>query len=202
MDVDEKAFESAILAELSLSLYRNRESRDSIGNENSHLNEDALSTAQHALDAAETAGDTAALARAHTIVSHLYRLAGNVDSAATHGREALLLAEESTDLGLHVAALNSLALAHARAGSGLDTGTDTSAARRAIPLLQRALALCQQQGDRHREAALHNNLADVYHLVNEPAQAMQHLTQAVIIFAEIGSGAGGENPEIWKLAEW
>jgi hypothetical protein len=39
-------------------------------------------------------------------------------------------------------------------------------------------------------------------LIGDHASAMQHLTEAVTIFAEIGSGLGVENPEIWKLTEW
>ena len=57
-------------------------------------------------------------------------------------------------------------------------------------------------GDRHREAALRNTLADLYHADRQDDQAMMQLKQAVIIFAEIGSTAGGENAEIWMLREW
>jgi hypothetical protein len=31
---------------------------------------------------------------------------------------------------------------------------------------------------------------------------MKHLKRAVAIFAEIGTGAGDLQPEIWKLVEW
>ena len=31
---------------------------------------------------------------------------------------------------------------------------------------------------------------------------MAQLKQAVVIFAEIGGEAGGENAEIWMLREW
>ena len=134
------------------------------------------------------------------MTSHLSRLSGNHAKALTHARSALVLAEQLDDLGLHVAALNALALACV---SGEQPAADhADGVRAAIPLLERALELCRQQGDRHREAALHNNLADVYHLLGDQANAMQHLTAAVTIFAEIGSGLGVENPEIWKLTEW
>jgi hypothetical protein len=65
-----------------------------------------------------------------------------------------------------------------------------------------ALALCLSQGDRHREAALHNNLADLFHAAGQSEAAMTHLKQAVTIFAEIGAEAGAPQPEIWKLVEW
>jgi hypothetical protein len=57
-------------------------------------------------------------------------------------------------------------------------------------------------GDRHREAALRNTLADLHHSCGQDNQAMAQLKQAVVIFAEIGGEAGGENAEIWMLREW
>jgi len=71
-----------------------------------------------------------------------------------------------------------------------------------VILTQDALALCVSQGDRHREAALHNNLADLFHAAGNSEAAMSHLKQAVSIYAEIGVEAGAVRPEIWKLAEW
>jgi len=57
-------------------------------------------------------------------------------------------------------------------------------------------------GDRHREAALHNNFADLLHEAGRYEEAMAHLKQAVTNFAEIGVESGALQPEIWKLAEW
>ena len=91
-----------------------------------------------------------------------------------------------------MAALNSLALAHA-------ANADT---REAVELVDAALTLCMRLGDRHREAALRNNLADLYHASGRPDEAMQQLKQAVAIFAEVGAEAGPENAEIWMLSEW
>jgi hypothetical protein len=73
---------------------------------------------------------------------------------------------------------------------------------RAVELAQNALDLCARLGDRHREAALRNRLADLFHASNQPSAAMYHLKKAVETFAEIGWGAGDNEPEIWKLAEW
>lgn len=53
-----------------------------------------------------------------------------------------------------------------------------------------------------REAALHNNLADLLHTAGRSEAAMAHLRQAVALFAEIGTQAGDMQPEIWKLTEW
>jgi tetratricopeptide (TPR) repeat protein len=90
-----------------------------------------------------------------------------------------------------VAALNNLALALRATG---EIGLATEHTRT-------ALELCARQGDRHREAALHNNLADLLHLGGRHAEAMDHLKQAVAIFAEVGE-PGALEPEIWKLVSW
>jgi tetratricopeptide (TPR) repeat protein len=73
----------------------------------------------------------------------------------------------------------------------------------AIHLTGQALEICQQRGDHHREAALHNNLADLYHSSGQEETAMQHLRKSVVMMAEIGGEPLGEpQPEIWKLVEW
>jgi hypothetical protein len=96
------------------------------------------------------------------------------------------------DLGAQIAALNNLALARADCG-------DLDGARE--HLLQ-ARDLCVKLGDRHREAALYNNLADLSQRSNRPQEAMDYLKTAVSLFAEVGLEAGELQPEIWKLVEW
>jgi len=49
---------------------------------------------------------------------------------------------------------------------------------------------------------LHNNLADLLHEEGKTDAAMQHLKQAVKIFAEIEDSQESLTPEIWKLIEW
>jgi tetratricopeptide (TPR) repeat protein len=95
------------------------------------------------------------------------------------------------DAGARVAALNNLALTHRAAGEH----------RAAIDLTAEGLELCAALGDRHREAALHNNLADLLRATGKSEEAMVHLKQAVSIFAEVGD-PGEMEPEIWKLVEW
>jgi len=91
-----------------------------------------------------------------------------------------------------VAALNNLALACSASGE----------IEQALRLTETALTLCASQGDRHREAALHNSLADLLYAASQSEAAMSHLKQAVTIFAEIGVEEGTWQPEIWKLVEW
>ena len=72
-----------------------------------------------------------------------------------------------------------------------------------VPPLFRANESCVRWGDRHREAALHNNLADLLHQAGDDEGSMAHLKEAVALFAEIGEpGSLPTNAEIWKLAEW
>jgi len=88
--------------------------------------------------------------------------------------------------------LNNLALVYQDIGSY----------QRAIQYAHQALELCKTQGDRHREAALLNHLADFYHSSGNNEMSLAYLKQAVIIFSEIGVAEGDIQPEIWKLTEW
>ena len=72
----------------------------------------------------------------------------------------------------------------------------------ALELTERALALCAGYGDRHREAALENNLADLHHDAGRDDDAMAHLKRAVTIFSEVGADEATRLPEIWKLVSW
>jgi predicted ATPase/DNA-binding SARP family transcriptional activator len=152
----------------------------------------AIRLATAGLAAAADAGDHAALARAHTLLALLARRQGNLAQALAAAEAGLAAARSQPDPGILAAALNSLALAH----------TDNGAPAAAIPLVEEALAEVVRMGDRHREAALRNTLADLHHSCGQDNQAMAQLKQAVVIFAEIGGEAGGENAEIWMLREW
>jgi tetratricopeptide (TPR) repeat protein len=147
--------------------------------------ERALRLANKALLLAQTADDGSALVQAHNMVGIL---SGN----RRHLQRSLALAESLGDRTGCIAALNNLALLHGASG---DTG-------RALQTATAALELCVAQGDRHRDAALHNNIADLLHAAGRSEEAMVHLKQAVSIFAEVGSAADPTQPEIWKLAEW
>ena len=57
-------------------------------------------------------------------------------------------------------------------------------------------------GDRHREAALHNNLADLHHAAGRSDDSMAHLKLAVAIFSEVGADEATRLPEVWKLVSW
>ncbi len=72
---------------------------------------------------------------------------------------------------------------------------------RAIELTHAGIELTVTVGDRHREAALRNNLADLLHAAGRRDEAMAELKKAVAIFAEVGE-EGKLEPEIWKLSEW
>ncbi len=106
--------------------------------------------------------------------------------------------EASIELGagledptVRIAALNNLALAERDAGN----------LQEAIELLSEALALCEQQGDVHRAAALHNNLADVLHAHGRREESEEHSRRAAELFASVGEAATRQ-PGIWKLVAW
>jgi tetratricopeptide (TPR) repeat protein len=131
-------------------------------------------------------------ARAYDILSLVARKRNDLPAALDQAERSLAAARQLNDPAAEMAALNSFALAHAATG----------AHEQAIALLQAALDLCTRLGDRHREAALRNNLADLYHASGQPNAAMHQLKQAVSIFVEVGAEAGPGNAEIWMLSEW
>jgi DNA-binding SARP family transcriptional activator/predicted ATPase len=148
--------------------------------------------AEEALEQGAAGGGQAVGARAYDILSLVARRRSNLPAAIEHAQRSLDAARRLNDPFAEMAALNSLALAHAAAGAD----------HQAITLLQTALDLSVRLGDRHREAALRNNLADLYHVGGEVDAAMHQLKQAVAIFAEVGAEAGPDNAGIWMLSEW
>ena len=152
----------------------------------------AINLAKQALNLAEEAQDTKALAQAHNILGILASNQHKAEEAQHHLEQSLVLAEELDDLSIRIAVLNNLAL----------VCKSHREIERAITLTQEAVALCESQGDLHREAALYSNLADLFHEKSDAEVAMTYLKKSVSIFAEIGEEAGSMRPEIWKLVEW
>lgn len=118
--------------------------------------------------------------------------AGELETARVQLERSLLLAEELADAEARTAALNNLPLVAREAGE-LD---------RSLTLNGQALELCVAVGDRHREAALENNLADLHHAAGREDDSMAHLKRAVAIFSEVGADEAMRLPEIWKLVSW
>ncbi len=158
-----------------------------------------------ALKLAEMAEDPAVVARAEDLLGIIARSRRDLSLAQEHLERAIAAAElaESQSLdpradrppanpGVRIAALNTLALVHADAGDRT----------RAIELTREALLACERQGDLHRQAALENNLADLFHAEGHEAESMEHLKRAVGLFAEVGARPGDLQPEVWKLVEW
>jgi tetratricopeptide (TPR) repeat protein len=147
--------------------------------------------ANEALAEAERSGERPAEARAHALLGILASGSGRADEA----RDQLGRSLELTDAdqpAARAAALNSLALAELAAG-------DREAA---LARADEALRLSNAVGDRHGEAAIHGNLADILHAAGREEESREHQRRAAAILADIGASAGGWQPEIWKLAEW
>lgn len=175
---EDAAWHSMLLADWSLAARHTGESGR------------ARELATQALSLAEQSGDLRALAQAHNILGIL--LADDRAEARQHLEASLAAAERLNAPKLRVAALNNLAHLWQKSGELTD----------AIASAQAALDLCVTLGDRHHEAALQNNLADLLHAADRSEEAMAHVRQAVLIYAEIGVEAGAVQPEIWKLSEW
>ena len=165
--------------------------------------ERAEALAQDALSLGEGNADPMTIARAAGLLGIVARSRGDLTVARAVLERAITaagLAESRApaddsrigDPGVRVAALNTLALVYADSGDR----------DRAIALNREALLLCEQYGDRHRQAALENNLADLLHADGRADEAMEHLKRAVALFAEIGGRPGELRPDVWKLVEW
>ncbi len=154
--------------------------------------EQALELAAQALRLAQEAGDDRALAQAYNLLGILNRSQGDLEKAVRYLEESLAYANRLDDLSARIAAWNNLAMAYA----------ERQELAPAFEVAQKALDLCRKLGDRHREAALLNNLADLSYAAGQSERAMDYLTKAVAIFAEIGVEDSYRRPEIWKLTEW
>lgn len=169
---------SRLLADRSLNAYRLKRVAD------------AEQFAAMALDDAVASRDDRAIAQAHNVAGILATHRGETDVAREHLEASLRLAEGLDDPVVMAAALNNLA--SALRSSDLD---------RAQQLAQRALELCASVGDRHREAAMHSNLADLLQAAGRTTEAERHLRLSAAIFAVIGE-PDELQPEIWMLTEW
>jgi tetratricopeptide (TPR) repeat protein len=138
-----------------------------------------------ALSLAEQTGATAAAAQANNIL-------GLLGGGRRHLERSLELSSGLVDPSVRIAALNNLGRDHAQAGE-LD---------QAEALIRQALEECIYQGDRHHEAALRNNLADILHKAGRADGAMEELKRAASAFAAIGSAGEDLYPGVWSLAEW
>lgn len=154
--------------------------------------EEALTHATTAVERAAALDDPALRAKAENAAGMLASARGEVREARTHLQLALDMATVADDLAAMIAALNNLALVERRDGN-FDN---------AIGLTEQALQACRRFGDRHREAALENNLADLFHDRGDREAAMEHLKKATAIFAAVGADPHGPLPEVWKLVEW
>jgi DNA-binding SARP family transcriptional activator len=146
--------------------------------------------AAQALKEAEAASDDRALAQAHNIAGILAQHRGDLGAAREHLEASVSLSEKLSDPVATAAALNNLAMS-----------LRSTEIERALQLAQRALDLCARVGDRHREAAMHSNLADLLRAAGRDEEAMGHLRLSAAIFADVGE-PDELRPEIWKLTEW
>lgn len=143
-----------------------------------------------ALEVAVGANDASALAECHNVVGMLARHSGELAEGAHHLESSLELS--IADRGARVAALNNLAL----------LSEVTGQPERGLEFLDEALEVCKVLGDNHLQAALLTNSADLLRATSRTSEAMERVTAAVAILADIGADLGSLQPEIWKLTEW
>src|SRR4029450_10808990 len=120
--------------------------------------------------------------------------AGRADDAAARAAEALELADAAADRQAQGQAHNSLRILRRSRGT-----IDAPGPARARELTDSPLDLSAAHGDRPREAALENTLADLHHAAGRADDAMDHLKRAVAIFSEGGAGEATRRPAGWRL---
>ena len=147
--------------------------------------EQARSLGFEALELAQGVDAAGAAAQANNIL-------GLLGCGREYLQRSLELSLGLADPSVRIAALNNLALDLAAAGELAE----------AEALTRDALELCIVQGDRHHEAALRNNLADILHRAGRSDGAMEELKRAVTAFAAIGSEGDALYPGVWSLVEW
>jgi DNA-binding SARP family transcriptional activator len=151
--------------------------------------EDATTVIERALSSADGAA-RGTRARVANVAGLIARRRGDLDAASTFLAEALEAADDLPEV--RIAALNNLARVH----------LDRNEPAAAVATAREALELGRQLGDRHREAALHNNLADILHAAGQTDEAMELQRSAARLFAGVGVGDGGLAPGVWRLVEW
>jgi len=152
----------------------------------------AVRLADRALSEAQASDQALSQAQAYNVLGILARHQGDTERALQLLEQSARLAATLDDASVQVAAQNNLAL------TCMDVGDHV----RAQSLWEGALALSLRRGDQHHAAALHNHLSDLFHVLDQRAQARDHLKRAVTLFAQIGIDGTEMKPEIWKLTEW
>jgi len=175
-----KAFEARVRADLSLVFHHRG------------LTDQASSLADDALTLAEAGDDPLALAQTQNLLGILARSRQQYEQALGHLEQSLSYTLLLDNPQGQIAALNNLALAQADLG-------DTQAA---LETIHRAIDETLMLGDRHLEAALRSNYADILQADGQSEAAIQQLKQAAVIFTDIGQNVENWEPEIWKLVEW
>lgn len=148
--------------------------------------ERARELATEALTAASLSGDPGAMARAHNLAG---LVADDPAERISHLEKAMAQASEPS---VQAAVLNNMALSLAATG-------DLAGA---LAQGRQALELATGAGDRHRMAAIHDNLADFLHQAGDEPAALEELKQAAALFADVGINSGELDPEVWLLKQW
>ena len=141
---------------------------------------------------AEAGDDPLALAQTQNLLGILDRFRQNYQQALGHLEQSLSYTLQLDNPQGKIAALNNLALVQA------DLDDAPAALKTILQAIDEAILL----GDRHLEAALRSNYADILRSVGDTDAAMQQLKQSAVIFTEIGMSSENWEPEIWKLVEW
>jgi tetratricopeptide (TPR) repeat protein len=142
--------------------------------------QDLLTTHQTALAAASRAGDLAAQASTHRLLSHAYLLLRQPASAFAHLEQAIVAWRELGDR---------TGLAHAHHGFSLACHEQGNHAR-AVTHARQALDLYRETGHRTGEANALSTLGASYLRLNDYQQAVDNCREALKLFRALGDRVG------------
>lgn len=153
------------------------------------LLEHRLGHTGRALELIETALNSAAGSNAISRVHNVYGVVAT-DPIEAMGHLDLALELAGDDELVLMAALNNKAHLLSEIGNY----------EAAIRMVDRAIEIASRTGQRHREAALRNLAADIYHRSDQRELSERAQTEAIALFAEVGSDL--LEPEVWLLSRW
>lgn len=137
---------------------------------------DAISTYQDAAASFARCGARRSEGAVYSALGAMLHHHGDLDMARSMLEKALALHQEVRDRGLEAVTVGKLAAVALEAGQ-LEAGRD---------LFQRAITLQQERGDRRAEAALRGNLGILEHLDARVEEARGHLVKAIWMLGDLG----------------
>lgn len=154
--------------------------------------DEAFRLAQYLITIALDSSDDLLQAQGHNLLGLVVMQQGNWLQAEQHFILSQKFTHKINNPFAESSTLNNLAQLYRQSGS----------LAQALSVAKRALFLGIVAGDQQREAALHNNLADLLEATGEHEEALFHIRQAFILYSELGLNAETITSSVWDILVW